>query len=440
MFDLFLFVGLPYAAIVSLVLGSVIRYKLRAFSYSSLSTQFLENRWLAWASLPWHVGIILVLSGHFLAFAFPALWSALVSIPAFLAVVETLGILSALLCLLGLVILLIRRFVDARLQAVTSYLDVVVLLILLFQVSSGLAVAVHHRWGAAWAPGALGPYLQSIFLLKPDAAFVSEMPPFVKLHIASAWVLLLFLPFTRLVHVFSLPVRYFIRSPQKVVWNNSRSRIRFDQKLESDNERRLFLKAVLGAGASITLLSMGTLDKFFRYFLKQDLTKAEESHLLSSKLQRLKQTAEERELELERMNKDSILVARLSELSRTKGKYFIDYQMRPALAFRDEQGMPILVSAKCTHLGCTVGQDLDAQGRILCPCHISYFDIKTGQPTPGSPAKLPLPHLGWALKDEQGNPLLTQDANGRREGAVNPSQLESSLLFIVKRSSQGEVS
>lgn len=433
MFDLFLFIGLPYVAIASLVVVSFIRYKFRAFSYSSLSTQFLEDRWLAWASLPWHLGIILILLGHLLAFGLSGVWSILVSIPTFLLIVEALGIFSALLCLVSLVILLIRRFVDAKLQAVTSYLDVVVLLILFFQVLTGLAVAIHHRWGAAWAPGALGPYIHSIFLLQPDASFVKDMPPFVKLHIASAWVLIMFFPFTRLVHALSVPLHYFVRSPQKVVWNSSRSQVRFEQKIQFDNEKRLFLKAAFGAGASVALLSLGVLDKFFRYFLKQDLTNAEESHILSQKLQRLKQSADERELELERMNKDSIFVAKLSELSRTRGKYFIDYQMRPALAFSDEQGLPILISAKCTHLGCTVGQDLDGQGRILCPCHISYFDIKTGQPSPGSPAKSPLPHLGWALKDEQGNLLMAQDPEGRREGSIDPSQAGKSLLFIGKR-------
>ena len=152
MFDLFLFIGLPYVAVASLVVVSFIRYKFRAFSYSSLSTQFLEDRWLAWASLPWHLGIILILLGHLLAFGFPGVWSVLVSIPTFLLAVEALGFFSALLCLVSLVILLVRRFVDARLQAVTSYLDVVVLFILIFQVSTGLAVAIHHRWGAAWAP------------------------------------------------------------------------------------------------------------------------------------------------------------------------------------------------------------------------------------------------------------------------------------------------
>jgi len=433
MSDQFLFIALPYVALISLVAGSILRFKVNAFSYSSLSTQFLEDRWLAWASMPWHIGIIVILTGHVLAFSFPGLWTTLVSEPAFLLTVEVIGAVCALLCILGITILLIRRFVDAKLQAVTNHLDIVVLLILLIQVSSGLAVALLHPWGASWAPGALGPYLHSIFVFKPDAAYLQDMPPFVKMHIATAWVLLTLFPFTRLVHAISLPFYYFFRAPQKVVWNSSRSEARFEQRLEKDTERRLFIKASVGLGASAFLLSLGTLDKFFKYFLKQDLTNEQEAHLLSEKLHRLKQSAQEREYELERMSKDDIFVAKLSDLSRTKGKYFIDYQMRPALAFRDEEGYPILLSAKCTHLGCTVGQDLDAQGRVLCPCHISYFDIKTGAPSAGSPAKDPLPHIGWALQDAQGKTLLAQDADGRREGSVEPSHLENSLLYIVKR-------
>ncbi|MBP9854163.1 MAG: respiratory nitrate reductase subunit gamma [Candidatus Omnitrophica bacterium] len=433
MFDLFLFVGLPYLAIVSLVLGSILRFKMREFSYSSLSTQFLEDRWLAWASLPWHVGIIVVLMGHVLAFGFPSLWSALVSVPTFLLIVEAMGIFSAILCLFSLIIFLTRRIVDSKLQAVTSLLDMAVLLILFFQISSGIAVAMLHRWGAAWAPGALGPYLHSIFVFQPDASYLKDMPPLIKLHVALAWVLILFFPFTRLVHALLLPIHYIFRSPQKVVWGSSPSEIRFEQKIKIDNERRLFLKATLSLGASAVLLSLGALDKFLGYFLKQDVTEVEQAHLLSKKLQRLKQSAEERELELERMSHDSIFIAQLSELSKTKGKYFIDYVMWPALAFLDDNGFPILISAKCTHLGCTVGQDLDAQGRVLCPCHISYFDIKTGEPSLGSPAKSPLPHLGWALKDPQGKTLLVQHPDGKREGSIESSQLESSSLFILKR-------
>lgn len=432
MLDSFLFIGLPYAALLFLIVGSVLRLKVRSFSYSSLSTQFLEDQWLAWASMPWHIGIGIVLLGHLLAFCFPGLWLSLVANPVFLFAVEVVGVLCAFLCLFGLLILLVRRFVDAKLQAVTNHLDVVALLILIFQVSTGLGIAVLHRWGSTWAPGVLGAYLHGIFLLQPDMGFVKDMPALIKFHIILAWVLCMIFPFTRLVHAFSVPLYYFVRVPQKVVWTNTRSAVRFEHKAAQDNERRLFLKASFGLGTGALLLSMGALDKFLKYFLKQDLTNEQEAHILSQKLGRLKQSAEERELELERMNKDSILVGRLAELSPTKGKYFIDYQMRPALAFRDKDGLPILISAKCTHLGCTVGQDVDEQGRILCPCHISYFDIKSGQPSAGSPAKDPLPHLAWALRDGQGKIFLAQDGQGRREGSIEGIDLETSLLFITR--------
>ena len=115
-----------------------------------------------------------------------------------------------------------------------------------------------------------------------------------------------------------------------------------------------------------------------------------ESALLGKKLQRLQQTAEERSLELERQRNAMILVARYAELQENKGRYFIDYLMAPGLAFKGRDGVPIVLSAKCTHLGCTVGSEVDAQGRVLCPCHVSYFSVTTGEPNAGAPAKLPL--------------------------------------------------
>jgi Rieske Fe-S protein len=46
-------------------------------------------------------------------------------------------------------------------------------------------------------------------------------------------------------------------------------------------------------------------------------------------------------------------------------------------------------SAICTHQGCEVTQVQN--GKIVCPCHGSMFDISTGAPTPSSQARSPLP-------------------------------------------------
>jgi hypothetical protein len=88
-------------------------------------------------------------------------------------------------------------------------------------------------------------------------------------------------------------------------------------------------------------------------------------------------------------------------------------------------------------LGCTVGSDLDGEGRILCPCHVSYFSIRTGMPNPGAPAKAPLPRLAWILKDAEGKTLLSESASGQREGSTDVDLLRDAIVYIAKSPIEG---
>jgi nitrite reductase/ring-hydroxylating ferredoxin subunit len=119
-------------------------------------------------------------------------------------------------------------------------------------------------------------------------------------------------------------------------------------------------------------------------------------------------------------------------LAETKGKYFTDYAMAPGFAFKGKDGQPIVLSAKCTHLGCTVGSEVDGQGRVLCPCHISYFSIATGQPNDGAPAKLPLPPIGWALMDEAGKEVAARRPGQPLQGKVDAELFKKCGLYITK--------
>ena len=49
------------------------------------------------------------------------------------------------------------------------------------------------------------PYLSSVLTLRPGPAFVAGVPPKVTLHLSLAWVTLALVPFTRLVHMFTVP-------------------------------------------------------------------------------------------------------------------------------------------------------------------------------------------------------------------------------------------
>ena len=441
MFERFLLVGLPYAAVLICLIGIFVRLKVRRFSASALSSQFLEQRKLSWGSLPWHVGIFVVLLGHLVAFLFPGLWASLVAHPRVLVGVEIVGMAAAVLAVFGLTALIVRRITHAKVQAVTSTLDLVILGVLMVQLLAGLATAAHYRWGASWATGTLAPYLWSLLWLQPKPEFVAEMPALVHVHLALAWVLVGLLPFSRLVHVIFLPLGYLIRPPLLVVWSNPRRSASLGEQVRSAPERRHFLRAAFGLVTGVTLLTVGTVNIVGRFFLGPRESQAEEVARMRTKLTRLRLAAEQKELELERKENDYIFVARLAELEPRKGKYFIDFQMRPALALLDPRtGFPNLISAKCTHLGCTVGSEVNENQQILCPCHVSWFNVHTGEPNQGSPATVPLPHVAWVLMDSAGEIVARRAPQGPVQGGLGTHDPVTLSVYIAKRLDVGSSS
>lgn len=433
MLDTFLFVGLPYLSLTVLVLGTVYRFRYQKLGVSSMSSQFLEGRKLGLSSAPWHVGILVVFSGHLVAFLSPAIWNSLTSNRIFLLSVETVGLAASAMCVAALVVLIARRFTSTWLQAVTRGADFAVLSLLLLQVLLGMTVAMGHRWGAAWSAGTTTPYLWSLLTLHPEPAYVAELAPIIKAHLVGAWLVFLIVPFTRLVHMFAVPLQYLLRAPQRVLWTSRRyaEQLAAEPGGSPSNARRNLLQGMLAATASMVLIGMGAADKLLGFLGKQKLSRQEQTDLMAKRYSRVQVTAEERALELERMRNDYIFVGRLGELQPRRGKYFVDYKMRPALAFRGEDGLPALLCAKCTHLGCTVGAEVDDKGLILCPCHISFFDIRTGQPNSG-PAKEPLPKLGWVLRDDKGEVVARMAPGGKLQGNPDPAKLDHYGVFAAR--------
>ena len=226
MLDNLFYIIFPYAAVTIAVVVTVQRYFKRGFTYSSLSSQFLEGDELFYGSVPWHIGILIVLAGHVIGFAIPrqVLWWN--GVPARLYVLETTGLLFGLLAFVGIVSLIVRRLTSARIRAVTSLMDIVVLLVLLTQVALGVYIALFYRWGSSWYATSAVPYLRSLFVLQPDLKMIAPLPMAVKAHIVNAFVFLAILPFSRLVHMLVVPVHYLWRPYQVVIWNWDRRRNR----------------------------------------------------------------------------------------------------------------------------------------------------------------------------------------------------------------------
>ncbi len=219
MVNQFLFGGMPYLFIMIAIVGVFWRYNSNRYSWSSQSSQFLENKTLFFGSFPWHYGIITLLLGHIVGLIVPRsiLWWN--SVPVRLYILELTALSLAFLALFGLLALIYRRLTNTRVKSLTSSWDVLLLIVLLIQVVTGIGNAILYRWGSNWYAGAAVPWMWSIIKLDPNVAYVANLPLITKVHIFNAMIFIGLIPFTRLVHFIVInPIKYLTRPYQVVRW------------------------------------------------------------------------------------------------------------------------------------------------------------------------------------------------------------------------------
>ncbi len=222
MIDLILFGVFPYVAVALAVAVGLYRYFVDRYSWSSQSSQFLESRALFWGSVPWHYAILIILLAHFLAFLFPAGWGALLGRPLRLYFLEVTGMALGLTTLIAVIVLIVRRAANERVATVTSVIDWLVLAALVVQVATGVYIAFTLRWGSVWYLHTATPWLWSLVKFDPQVQYLAALPAIVKVHAVNAFVLIALFPFSRLVHVVSIPLTYFARPYQVVIWSLQR--------------------------------------------------------------------------------------------------------------------------------------------------------------------------------------------------------------------------
>src|SRR6185369_6399015 len=124
----FFFIAFPYIALILAIGVGLYRYYSHRFTYSSLSSQLLENRQLFWGSVPWHYGVTLILLAHLLPWLFPGAAGAILGNGVRLFIFEAIGLALALFAGVGIILLIIRRLPsDSRARSVTSGMDWVLL-------------------------------------------------------------------------------------------------------------------------------------------------------------------------------------------------------------------------------------------------------------------------------------------------------------------------
>jgi nitrate reductase gamma subunit len=218
--NFFLFQIFPYIAIASFILGCVLRFDRDPYSWRTKSSQLLRKKQLIVGSILFHVGILVVLAGHFVGLLTPIqVFDSLgISHGAKQILAITAGGIAGVFCLIGLCLLLHRRLFDARIRKNSSFADIAVLVLLLAQLILGLLTipaSMNHLDGHEMVK--FMNWAQHIATFRGGAdVFIADVAIIFKLHITLGLFLLLIFPFTRLVHALSAPVGYLFRSYQIV--------------------------------------------------------------------------------------------------------------------------------------------------------------------------------------------------------------------------------
>lgn len=218
MTDILLFVVFPYVALAIGIVGTIYRYLTNQYSFTSLSSQFLENDLQFWGSTLWHYGILPTTIIHIAGFTIPKVMAAAHGTPELLYVSELAGKILGIMALVGAGILLYRRLTSSKIRAITSPVDWVILSLLFAQVFFGLILAFVYRWGAAWFIYTATPWMDSLALFQPAPQFVTALPLAHKVHFLTGFLLFALMPFSRLVHIVTFPLSYAWRNFQLVIW------------------------------------------------------------------------------------------------------------------------------------------------------------------------------------------------------------------------------
>ncbi|MCK9248876.1 MAG: respiratory nitrate reductase subunit gamma [Solirubrobacteraceae bacterium] len=216
--DVLLWIILPYVALATFVVGHWWRYRTDRFGWGARSTQLLERRILGWASPAFHFGILAAAGGHVIGLVIPASWTASLGISenAYHWFAAVAGGLAGLLTVVGFVGLLYRRTTNDRVRRTTTPADMVTYGLLTFLVLQGTYIAFGENLLADDAHhyrDTMGAWWRSLFALDPDVDAAVAAPFMYQLHAVAAWAFWAFFPFSRLVHVWSLPWQYIGRPP-----------------------------------------------------------------------------------------------------------------------------------------------------------------------------------------------------------------------------------
>lgn len=215
--DIFLWGVLPYLTAAVLIGGTVWRARYDQFGWTTRSSQLYESKLLKVASPLFHFAMLAVFLGHVVGLLVPKAltdWAG-ISQEMYHAGALYGGALAGVALVVGLVMLLWRRFATASVARATTLNDKLMYVLMATVIGVGMVATLtgdhtpeghHHNYRET-----VSVWFRSLFTFQPDLGAMKAATWQFQTHIVLGLVLIAAVPFTRLVHAFSAPVHYLFR-------------------------------------------------------------------------------------------------------------------------------------------------------------------------------------------------------------------------------------
>lgn len=215
--DVVLWGIVPYLVFIVFVGGMIWRYRFDQFGWTSRSSQMYESKLLKIGSPLFHYAILAVFMGHVVGLMIPKAFTDWVGITQgmYHTGAYVVGGLAGVALFVGLAILIYRRRSNKAVFRATTVNDKVMFLVLALVIVVGLLATFT---GDTTPSGAehnyretVSVWFRSLFIFQPDIAAMAASTWQFRLHVLVGMFLIALVPFTRLIHAFTVPLHYLFR-------------------------------------------------------------------------------------------------------------------------------------------------------------------------------------------------------------------------------------
>lgn len=214
MVNQFLWIIFPYLVIAIFVLGHAFRFHNNQLQWTAKSSEIFEKRILKWGSQFFHWGIICVFFGHVAGLLVPISVYHSIGLPDEVYHKGALygGTVAGIAAAIGILTLVFRRLSVPRVRINSTVSDLLAVIFLTIVIITGIMATSLNATAGFDYRLTINPWVRGILTFHPDASLMVNVPLPFKIHMLCALSLFAVWPFTRLVHVISLPITYLGRT------------------------------------------------------------------------------------------------------------------------------------------------------------------------------------------------------------------------------------